>query len=249
MLKSQRLISGCSLTVECAAGGRAERVRFSPPRHMNRIKVFISYSSKQKVLGGKFKYNLEKYCGYETFIAHDDIPASALWEEEIISNINSSHFFLPLISKDFRESLFTDQETGIAICLGKKIIPVNLDGTNPYGFIQKYQALQYKKYPPGFHFQDNMSELVLTIAQIELYKEESSYYDGAVNSIIYAFYKSPSFEVTNAIIQLLCKCKGLSPNHIAIIKKAIETNSQVAQAYGLETLKECLRKYYKVSVD
>ncbi len=155
------------MVVRCA-GGAVVPVRFWASRHMDRIKVFISYSSKEKILGEKFKYNLEKYCGYETFIAHTDIPASSLWEEEILSNINSSHFFLPLISKDFRKSPFTDQETGIAICLGKKIIPVNLDGTNPYGFIQKYQALRYKKYHPSFHFQDNMNELVLTIAQIEL---------------------------------------------------------------------------------
>lgn len=126
---------------------------------MDRISAFISYSSKQKVIGGKFKSYLENYCGYETFIAHDDIPGSTIWEDEIIQAIENADFFIPLISREFKKSPFTDQETGIAVFLKKKIIPIKLDEINPYGFIEKYQALQYK---------NNMHKLALTIAQIGL---------------------------------------------------------------------------------
>ena len=39
------------------------------------IHVFISYSSKDKVLAGKIKRTLEGY-GLSVFLAHDDIPLS-----------------------------------------------------------------------------------------------------------------------------------------------------------------------------
>lgn len=113
---------------------------------MDCISAFISYSVKQKTIGGKFRSLLTTYCGYETFIAHDDILGSAVWEEEIIKAIEKADFFIPLISSDFKTSDFTDQETGIAITLKKKIIPIKLEEVNPYGFISKYQALQYKSY-------------------------------------------------------------------------------------------------------
>ncbi len=208
---------------------------------MDRISAFISYSSKQKLIGGEFKYYLENYCGYQTFVAHDDILGSRIWEEEIIKAIKESDFFIPLISKEFKESPFTDQETGIAVCLEKKIIPVKLNEVNPYGFIGKYHALQYR---------NDVNNLALTIAQIELIHEpQSPYYQKALNSIVHAFCKSISFEVANATIQILCKCNDLSSNHLTQIVRAVKTNFQIENAYGLGALKECLRKKYKVSID
>jgi hypothetical protein len=208
---------------------------------MDRISVFISYSSKQKIIGGTLKSYLENLCGYEAFIAHDDILGSTIWEDEIIQAIKNADFFIPLISKEFKESPFTDQETGIAVYLEKKIIPIKLDEVNPYGFIKKYQALQYR---------NNVNRLALTIAQIGLiYEPLSSYHQKSLNSIVHAFCKSISFEIANATIQILCKCNDLSPSQLAQIVKAIKTNSQIKNAYGLNTLKECLNNKYKISID
>lgn len=209
---------------------------------MDKIAAFISYSSKQKLIGETFKSYLKNYCGYETFIAHDDIPGSAVWEEEIIKAIENADFFIPLISKEFKESPFTDQETGIAVCLKKKIIPIKLAEINPYGFIEKYQALQYK---------NDADKLALTIAQIGLISEpaQSPYRKKALNSIVHAFCRSSSFEIANATIQILCRCDGLSSHQLNQIIKAIKTNSQIKNAYGLVTLKECLSKIYKISID
>lgn len=79
---------------------------------MNRISAFISHSSAESRIGGKFKYYLETYCGYETFIAHDDIPASSEWEREIIKALPQADFFIPLISQSFKTAPYCDQETG-----------------------------------------------------------------------------------------------------------------------------------------
>lgn len=97
----------------------------------NRISAFISYSSAEKKIGGRFKSCLTTYCGYETFIAHDDIPGSSVWEPEIVKAIPQTDFFIPLISESFKNSPYTDQETGIAVYLNKKIIPIKLGSVDP----------------------------------------------------------------------------------------------------------------------
>lgn len=217
---------------------------------MDKISAFISYASTQKIIGGKLRSCLIDYCGYEVFIAHTDIPGSKIWEEEIIKAIKNADLFIPLISNDFKISEFTDQETGIAINLKKKIFPIKLGKLNPYGFINKYQALQYKIYPPGSYQRDNMKELALTIAQIALsYERRSILYQKAINSIVKAFCKSGSFDTANATIEIITKCNFLSENNLNEIVNAIKTNDQIKGAFGLSKLKTFLLKSYKTSID
>lgn len=216
----------------------------------NRISAFISYSSEEKKIGGRFKYCLTTYCGYETFIAHDDIPGSFIWETEIIKAIPKADFFVPLISNAFINSPFTDQETGIAVYLKKKIIPIKLESIDPYGFIGKYQALPYKQYPPDYYIQDNIKELVLTIAQIGLrFPRKSLYHQKALNSTVHAFCHSSSYDSSNATMQTMLECKDFSAYHLKQITQAILENNQIEGAYELPVLKEFLKRTYDLSVE
>src|SRR4030042_1980113 len=216
----------------------------------NRITAFISYSSEENRIGGKFRNYLETYCGYETFIAHDDIPGSAEWEKEIIKALKRTDFFIPLISESFKSSLFADQETGIAFCLGKKIIPVKLGNIDPYGFIGKFQALKYRHYPPNYYLTDNIKELILTVARIGLsLRSKSKYQQKALNSVVHAFCKSNSFDTANAVIQSMLKCKDFSKYHLKQISQAIEENDQIQGAYELPVLKDFLSRTYNLFLD
>lgn len=217
---------------------------------MDRVTAFISYSSTQKTIGGKFKSYIEDYCGYEVFIAHDDILGSLVWEDEIIKAIEISDVFISLISKEFEKSPFADQETGIAAYLKKKIIPIKLDDTSPYGFINKYQALQYKKYPTSYFYSDNVNELAISIAQVVLsYDSGTRFHGRAMNSIIHAFCNSNSFYTSNATISSMIKCKDFSKSHLKQIENAIKANRQVQGAFELPTLKRFLLDYYGLSID
>lgn len=217
---------------------------------MDRITAFLSYSSAQKQICGKLKSLLIDYCGYKVFIAHEDIQGSRVWEDEIISNIVSSDFFIPLLSKDFRESNFADQEIGIAVCLKKKIIPIKLDATNPYGFIQKYQAIQLRGNFNTTTNTDNLDKLVSTIAQIGLsYEFQSLYYQRALNSIIYAFSNSGSYKSSNTIIQILCECNYFTAQNLKDITKAVELNPQIRGAFGLANLRKCFFQKFNTIID
>lgn len=223
---------------------------------MDRIKVFISYSSEEKQIGGKLKQCLIRYCGYDAFIAHDDIPGSEVWEKEIFQAIKNTDFFIPLISQHFKQSAYTDQETGCALSFNKKIIPIKLDNTNPYGFINKFQALQYKNSPPTLYWNrsyktDNINELAISIAHIGLhYEHKSIYYKKSLQSLVYALYQSSSFDTSNVIIQILSKCNHqLSQEQIKLIITTIKNNSQVIGAFGLPELKNILNTKYRCHID
>ncbi|MEK7533647.1 MAG: toll/interleukin-1 receptor domain-containing protein [Patescibacteria group bacterium] len=223
---------------------------------MDRIKVFICYSSEEKHVGGKLKQCLINFCGYDAFIAHDDIPGSEIWEKEILHAIKNADFFVPLVSQHFKQSVYTDQETGCAVGLNKKIISIKLDSTNPYGFINKFQALQYKKNPPApawsrTYKTDNIAELATSIAHIGLhYEQKSIYYKKSLESLVYALCHSGSFETTNVIIQIVSNCNHhLSPKHVRQISTAIQTNSQIIGAYRLAELKGILNTTYGCHID
>jgi len=214
---------------------------------MNRLKAFISYSARQQEIGGRFKHCLEHYCGYEVFIAHNDMPAASFFPEEIIKAIQNTDFFIPLLSEDFKSSDYSDQETGAAVILKKKIIPIKLKHVNPYGLISQIHALQYKETLESPNSPNNVKELVLTIAQIGLRVEQ--YHEQSIESLIYAFCNSSSFESTNATIQIMLNYDHFTDNQLKQIISAIQSNWEIKGAFGLPTLKSFLRDKYKVSVD
>jgi TIR domain len=106
---------------------------------IERLKAFISYSTKDKKLAAALKDCLTEY-GLDVFLAHDDIEPSAAWVQTILAELSAADVFLPLLSDNFPDSKFTDQETGVAIAGDTLIIPLKVD-IDPYGFIASIQAL------------------------------------------------------------------------------------------------------------
>lgn len=106
------------------------------------VRIFISYSSKEKKLAGAFAKFLAEF-NFDVFLAHNDIEPSKEWEEEIVEQLKNSHVFVPIITENFKSSNWADQESGIAFIQGLKIIPINVQ-LHPYGFLGRYQSLQLK---------------------------------------------------------------------------------------------------------
>lgn len=109
---------------------------------MKKLKVFISYSSDDKFIGGLFKQCFENYAGFSVFLAHEDIFPALEWELKIIKNLKETDVVIPLITDNYRNSEFTDQELGMALALSKIIIPIKLSNINPYGFIKKTSSFK-----------------------------------------------------------------------------------------------------------
>lgn len=105
-------------------------------------KVFISYSSKDKEIAGDLKRLFEEYEIITCFIAHDDIMPGSEWEREILTNLESSDFFMPLQTENLKASYWCQQEAGFALSKGIKVVPLKPDmgGIDPVGFYAKSQA-------------------------------------------------------------------------------------------------------------
>jgi len=117
----------------------------SPPAAISRIwgsghiRLFFSHKAEYKQQASQLKAALERY-GIACFVAHQDIHPTEEWQREIEYALGTMDALVALLTPDFHESDWTDQEIGTALGCGVPVIAVRL-GLDPYGFIGKRQAL------------------------------------------------------------------------------------------------------------
>ena len=110
-----------------------------------RVNAFISYSHKDREYGGQAKVVLNKV-GIDAFLAHDDLDVSEQWKRRILEELGRCNLFVPLLSKNFLESKWAQQETGYIASRPEIIIaPLSIDGTTPFGFFSHIQGRRIAK--------------------------------------------------------------------------------------------------------
>jgi hypothetical protein len=102
-------------------------------------RVFLSHKSEVKKETAGLSEGLRVF-GIAAFVAHENIHPTKEWQNEIENALFSMDAFVALLTKEFHESNWTDQEVGFALGRGVPVICVKL-GRDPYGFIGKFQAL------------------------------------------------------------------------------------------------------------
>lgn len=107
----------------------------------NHLRVFISHRDKHKVVANELAKSLAPF-GVTAFVAHDAIKPMKEWEREILNGLNTMEVMLVLLTDDFHESEWTNQEVGFAIAKGIPIICVKTQNADPKGFIGSKQALK-----------------------------------------------------------------------------------------------------------
>ena len=203
---------------------------------VKRVKIFFSYSTKDKHNVGLLKKDLELW-GFEVFLAHEDINPSYKWQEEIYKNILECNIFIPYLTKHFKESEWTDQECGIAYTHSKLIIPLQVELT-PYGFINKFQSL---KFNPE-RISPETDKIVQVISNNKKFGDSKEF-------IIERFINSGDFLATNKIAQKLRNYDTFSEEEIKRICKGSLRNSQVLGAYGGQSFLKILISEYGEYVD
>ena len=198
-----------------------------------RILVFISYSTKDKETVGKIKRQLENF-GLEVFVGHDDINPSSVWVKEIRENLKKCDIFIPFLTKDFKKSKWADQECGIAECLNKCILPLKIK-YDPYGFINKYQALNIT----------NTSTLNYGVAIVKKIIKKNKF-PQLRSVIIESFINSRNFEVTRDVFKILFLFEELSKKEITRLARASLTNDQI---YKYVSTRRLLKDLIKKSED
>ena len=106
------------------------------------FRVFISHLTENKESATYLKRFLAQY-GIDCFVAHEDIEPTQLWQTEIEKALASMDLLCAILTPNFYQSKWCDQEVGIA--LGRSIPTLSIKkGADPHGFIGKYQAIKAK---------------------------------------------------------------------------------------------------------
>ncbi|TFH16153.1 TIR domain-containing protein [Candidatus Bathyarchaeota archaeon] len=183
----------------------------------NDIKIFLSYSYKDRHIASQIKTHLET-SGLTVFMAHDDIKPSLEWQIVIVDELKKCDMFIPLFSKNFRESSWADQEIGIAFGHGKIIIPVSLDETSPYGFVGKYQGLKCRDAQSSC---DQIIEAIMEKPVSDKYKQ----------IMVDAFVESTSFDDANLKGKQLMAVKSFSDKQLNELVLGYLSNNQVSGSW------------------
>ena len=115
-----------------------------PKNDKSLVKAFISHSTKDKLFANKIRRIFKKY-GIIAFVSGEDIKGGEVWRKRIRKEINEMHAFIAMHTDDFSESLWCQQETGLALAREKEveIIPINFNKEKPLeSFLDDFQYIK-----------------------------------------------------------------------------------------------------------
>ena len=100
----------------------------------------MSHSDEYKTYAHAFAKAIEPY-GVPVFVAHDSIMPMKKWQKEIRNGLSTMEAMLVLLTDDFRDSSWTDQEIGFALGRSIPVICLKVGCIDPGGFVGSTQAL------------------------------------------------------------------------------------------------------------
>ncbi len=195
-------------------------------KEINKI-AFISYSNQNKEYCAQIKDALQEI-GLDGFLAHEDINISREWAEEIFNQLKQVDIFIALLSDDFKKSDYCSQEVGMALQRGCMIIPLSIDGTESYGFLNKIQ-----------------SKHIRNINQMQ--EEIVNYYHYAMTNIILSKLNNPrlnwNYDKCNKLLRYIEPYfEDFDENQIDLLVDSVIRNNQLHGNDG----EVILRRFYEI---
>jgi len=195
------------------------------------LRIFLSYSSDDKILAGKIKNYLEQF-QISVFLAHEDIEPTLEWRGEILHNLNDCDVFLPLLTQNFIKSEWTNQEVGIAFGNDKIIISLIVN-IRPFGFLEKDQGLRISEELSEFSYKD----IIKTISKNNILKENLK------NCIILSLEKARNYDSGEKRLELLENLDFTEVQITEIFRKAVINNQIRCSRKGVTQLGKWLEAY------
>jgi hypothetical protein len=177
------------------------------------FRVFLSHKTEVKRETTELKMRLQKF-NISSFVAHTDIHPTKAWQDEIESALASMNGFVALMTEDFHNSDWTDQEVGYAFARGIPIIAVRL-GKDPYGFIGKFQGLTTTWDRAPYEI-------------VKLFMKQ----DRMIDSFVESVRNCSSFSHGNTLAKLLPEINHLSEEQVDKLIEAFNSNEQLKGSYG-----------------
>ncbi len=177
------------------------------------FRLFLSHKSEVKKQTAELKEKLGLF-GVSAFVAHEDIKPSRAWQTEIENALHSMDAFAALMTENFHDSDWTDQEVGFALARGVPVIAVKLE-RDPYGFLGKFQALRTDW--------DGAAEGIVKL----LMK-----HDRMFNAYIQALRDCPGWDRGNVLARVLPGIEKATEEQIDELLAVANDNTEVRYSFG-----------------
>ncbi len=190
----------------------------------HQVRVFLSHKATFKGEAGRLKSCLASL-GISAFLAHVDIEPTREWQDEIERALFSTDALVALMTEDFSDSAWTDQEIGIAIGRRVPIVSVRL-GKDPYGFVGKYQGVVGRGKTPT----------QLAAELFDLFLQHSVLHDRLAEWLVRQLENAGSFASANQTMHSLLKLRNATPQLIKRIENAQQANVNVERAFDVQSM-------------
>jgi len=182
------------------------------------LRLFLSHKAHYKKQASQFKEAMDYYG------VSEDIEPTKEWQSEIERALFSMDALVALMTKDFADSRWTDQEIGVAIGRQVPVIPIRL-GTDPYGFIGKYQAVS------GI----GKGTKNLAKAVYDVLWTKAPLRARLTESLVSRFETSENYYHANVLMEILEeRITNASPDIIERLERAPQQNLQVSKAFEVK---------------
>ncbi|HWI95611.1 MAG TPA: toll/interleukin-1 receptor domain-containing protein [Solirubrobacterales bacterium] len=157
----------------------------------------------------------------EAFVAHESIQVSQEWQDVLQVGLRTCDAVVALVTPNFKESDWTNQEIGIATAHGKLVVPLRFGG-DPHGFFAKYQALTIKG---GDEYREIARKLFEAFAGHDLTKQRMA------DVLVRKFIESGSYdEVRSRFVALKMVPKEAWTQRLAAeLREACEENREIKE--------------------
>jgi hypothetical protein len=202
------------------------------------IRIFVSHRDTHKAGAHALADALQQF-GISCFVAHDTIEPTKDWQREIEKALDTMEIFLALVTPDFHDRVWTDQEVGIAKARNVPMISIKL-GAVPRGFIAEKQAIQGVEGHP-----ERSAHAIYKVIRDNI--KQGGRMQGA---LITAFCETPDFAEAQIRFDLMNKLvEKLSETELQQIKDAFEKNEKLHNAFYLTNQHQRLLKFLTRTTD
>jgi hypothetical protein len=201
------------------------------------FRLFISHTNAHRAFCGNLRNELLN-AGIDAFVAHDQIEPTQQWQDEIETALATCDALAAVLTEDFVNSKWCDQEVGFAVARGLVIVPLSLGGVNPHGFVGKYQRMNAEE-----------DELPQSVADklIDLLARHEKTSKKMARQIVLRYANSYSFDNARSNFARLKEIpkEFWTPELAQLAEDAPHSNSQIDQAVTRtgQDMSKALTKY------
>ncbi len=185
------------------------------------FRLFISHTHPNAPFAAAIKKHLERFL-IESFVAHNDIEPSQKWMRVIESALLTCHAAIALVTPDFRESQWCDQEVGFCLARSLLVVPL-IRGPDPHGFLSEVQGVKLSDHTAAPSAATNVLRILAS-------REETR--DRMAPSVVRFYAASKNFESTRQAFTLLARIpkEAWTPEMVYEVERAAKDNYQVKAA-------------------